>query len=136
MENKLQISREKDELSELIKLPTLSNMVWDFSEVPSAAQISLQSIHENARVLFNEHIQCHLKKPDSAEEFIRQGLEQLVDNCPFCGQGLEGADALIRSYQELFDLAYSQAIEKITNLRNTWAKWDPSADILRVKGVL
>ena len=135
IENKLQISREKDELSGLIKFSTLPSMGWDFSDVSSAAQINLQSIHEDARVLFNEHIQSHLKKPDTAEGFIRQGLEQLVDNCPFCGQSLEGADALIRTYQELFDLAHSQAIEKITGLRNTWAKWDPSADILRAKGV-
>jgi wobble nucleotide-excising tRNase len=135
IENKLQISREKDELSGLIKFSTLSSMGWDFSEVSGAAQINLQSIHEDARVLFNEHIQSHLKKPDTAEGFIRQGLEQLVDNCPFCGQSLEGADALIRTYQELFDLAHTQAIEKITGLRNTWVKWDPSADILRAKGI-
>jgi wobble nucleotide-excising tRNase len=135
IENKLKISREKDELSGLGKFPTLSNMGWDFSEVTDIAQINLQSIHEDARVLFNEHIQRHLKKPDTAEGFIRQGLEQLVDNCPFCGQSLEGADGLIRTYQELFDLAHKQAIEKINSLRNTWAKWDPSADILRVKGV-
>jgi len=135
IENKLQISREKDELSGLIKFSTLPSMGWDFSEVSSTAQINLQSIHEDARVLFNEHIQSHLKKPDTAEGFIRQGLEQLVDNCPFCGQSLEGADALIRTYQELFDLAHNQAIENITGLRNTWTKWDPSADILRAKGV-
>lgn len=135
IENMLQISLEKDELSGLVRFQTLSNMSWDFSEISDAAQINLQSIHEDARVLFDEHIQSHLKKPDSAEGFIRQGLEQLMDNCPFCGQSLEGADALIRTYQELFDLVHSQAIEKITALKNTWAKWDPSADILRVKGV-
>jgi wobble nucleotide-excising tRNase len=135
IENKLQISQEKDELSGLIKFSTLLSMGWDFSEVSEAAQTNLQSIHEDARALFNEHIQSHLKKPDTAEVFIRQGLEQLVDNCPFCGQSLESADALIRTYQELFDLAHSQAIETITGLRNTWAKWDPSADIFRVKGV-
>jgi len=135
IESKLQISREKDELSGLVKFPTLSNMSWNFSEVSGAANINLQSIHEDARALFNEHITNHLKKPDTAEGFIRQGLEQLVDNCPFCGQSLEGADALIRTYQELFDLAHSQAIEKIASIRNTWAKWDPSADIFRVKGV-
>lgn len=135
IEKKLQISREKDELSELIKFSTLPSMDWNFSEISNVAQINLQNIHEDARVLFNKHIQSHLKNPDTAEGFIRQGLEQLVDNCPFCGQSLEGADALIRTYQELFDLAHSQTIEKITGLRNTWAKWDPSADILRIKGV-
>lgn len=135
IENKLQISREKDELSGLVKFPTLSNMDWNFSEVSGAAQINLQSIHEDARILFNKHIQSHLKKPDAAEGFIRQGLEQLVDICPFCGQSLEDADALIRTYQELFDLTHSQVIEKIIRLKNIWAKWDPSADILRVKGV-
>ncbi|MFZ3070591.1 MAG: AAA family ATPase, partial [Anaerolineaceae bacterium] len=135
IENKLQISREKEELSGLVKFPTVSNISWDFSEILDAAQINLQSIHEDARVLFNEHIQSHLKKPDSAEGFIRQGLEQLVDNCPFCGQSLAGADVLIRTYQELFDLAHSQAIEKINAVKNTWVKWDPSAEILRIKGV-
>lgn len=135
IENKLQISREKDELSELVKFPILSNVGWDFSEVSGAAQIDFQSIHEDARVLLNEHIQSHMKKPDTAKGFIRQGLEQLVDNCPFCGQSMEGADGLIRTYQDFFDTAHSQAIEKITSLKTTWVNWDPSADILRVKGV-
>ena len=134
IENKLQISQEKDELAGLLEFSTLSNMSWNLLEISDAVQINLQSIHEDARALINEHIQSHMKKPDSAEGFIRQGLEQLVDNCPFCGQSLEGADALIHTYQELFDLAYSQAIGKIIELKNTWAKWDPSADILRVKG--
>lgn len=135
IDQNLLVSREKDELSGLVNFPVLSSMDWDFEKILEAIHINLQSIHEDARVLFNEHIQSHLKKPNSAESFIRQGLEQLVDNCPFCGQSLEGADVLIRTYQELFDLAHSQAIEKINALKNSWAKWDPSADILRIKGV-
>jgi wobble nucleotide-excising tRNase len=135
IEKKLQVSREKNELSELIKFPILSKLFWDFSEISDTAKINFQSIHKDARSFINEHIQSHLKKPDSAESFIRQGLDQLVDNCPFCGQSLEGADALIRTYQELFDLAHSQAIDKFTELKNTWTKWDPSADILRLKGI-
>src|SRR5690606_4466174 len=71
-ENKLQISREKDEMSGLIPFSTLPSVGWDFSDVSRAAQINIQSIHEDARVLFNEHMQGHLKKPDTAEGFIRQ----------------------------------------------------------------
>jgi wobble nucleotide-excising tRNase len=134
IDQNLLVSREKDELSGLANFPVLSSVDWDFENISEAIHINLQSIHEDARALVNEHIQSHLKKPDSAEGFIRQGLEQLVDNCPFCGQSLEGADALIRAYQELFDQAHSQAIDKIITLKSTWSKWDPSADILGIKG--
>lgn len=134
IDQKLLVSREKDELSGLANFPVLSGVDWDFENISEAIHINLQSIHEDARALVNEHIQSHLIKTDSAEGFIRLGLEQLVDNCPFCGQSLEGADALIRAYQELFDQAHSQAIDKIITLKSTWSKWDPSADILGIKG--
>jgi len=133
IESKLIVSQEKDELTALAKFSDLLVLNWDFSDILGAIIISFQSIHEDAQALIDDHIQSHLKNHDSAEGFIRQGLEQLVDTCPFCGQNMEKADVLIRAYQESFDQTHSQAIEKITALKTDWSTWDPSANILGSK---
>jgi wobble nucleotide-excising tRNase len=135
IESKLKVSQEKEDLTALAKFVSLPMLDWDFSTIHEAINQNFQSIHSEARARVDEHIKNHLKNQETAEVFIRQGLEQLVDICPFCGQDQGGAQGLIRAYQDSFDQTHSQAIEKINALKTTWSSWDPSASILGINSI-
>lgn len=127
------IIEDKKVLIDLSVFPTLSELDWDFSSIKKSLELTVESIHESAKKLIEDHINSHMKKKESAYEFLREGLDQTVNNCPFCGQSQKESEDLIDAYQKYFDKKYSDSINEIDQLRTTWSDWDPSAEILTLK---
>ena len=59
--------------------------------------------HETAEKQVLDHIEHNCRDKARANQFIREGLEQMREDCPFCGQDLGNAADLLAAYREYFD---------------------------------
>ena len=66
----------------------------------------LAAAHETAEKLVLEQIEKNISDKSLAKEFVRQGLELVQADCPFCGQDLKTAANLLEAYREFFDEAF------------------------------
>ena len=106
----------------LKKRPDLKPLEWKKHDFENALQQfnsvlgqSLQTCHEEAHRKVAEHIKNHFKGEQSAENWIRRGLETCQgEHCHFCGQVL-GDDALqlLEIYRRYFDISYQKHDEEV-----------------------
>ena len=135
IDRQILIIEEKNELTELANFPTISKLDWNFSPIEERLVLTIENIHEDIKKQIEDHINTHMKKKEAAYEFLREGLDQTVNVCPFCGQLLKESEDLIEAYHKYFDKKYNDSINKIDQLRDTWSQWDPSAEILSIRSV-
>ena len=125
---------EEEKLRKSADLNLLEQKSWDIlSKIRDVYSISFESVHVDAERQVKHHIQKHLAISNTAEPFIRQALDQIVDTCPFCGQSLDNAENLIRAYRRHFDEVYRQSIENIRSCSEELSEWNPSTEILLLK---
>ncbi|MFT6163742.1 MAG: wobble nucleotide-excising tRNase [Zhongshania aliphaticivorans] len=94
-----------------IKRRSLLNSVGtqvNFAEVcdsiNSVLASSLQNVHHESVLSLQQHMKNHVTNSVTFKGWASQGVSQIKDDCPFCGQTL-GADAqgLIAAYQQAFN---------------------------------
>jgi wobble nucleotide-excising tRNase len=95
---------------------------FDLSTAKSLATKILAAVNEVTQKKVLAHIDRNFKDKNQARQFIRQGLDLLHADCPFCGQDLRNAADLLKAYRELFDEAfrvYQQSLsQEVSSLRN------------------
>lgn len=78
---------------------------------------TVESIAADAERRVAEQIEVHLMG-DSGEGWLSEGLGYVIDNkCPFCGQNLDTAAAMMAAYRAYFGEAYENLRTQITALR-------------------
>ena len=95
---------------------------FDLSDTKALASQKLIAVHEAAEREVLAHIDRNFKDKSQARQFIRQGLEVMQKDCPFCGQEINNAGDLLKAYREFFDetfRAYQQTVvQQLTSLEN------------------
>jgi wobble nucleotide-excising tRNase len=100
-------SKESETQVRSLALPrALSAPAFDVGAVKAVAAQRLAAAHEEAEKRVLEHIDRNVKYKDQAKDFIRQGIDLLQVNCPFCGQDLTPASDLLSAYRDYFDDAF------------------------------
>jgi len=95
--------------------------------------LSFSSIHDEAEQLVKAHISRHTAKPNLADTFLQQALEQTLDTCPFCGQNLESAHDLLDAYRKYFDQSHRDSLEMIKKCLAEINQWNPRAELLQLE---
>ena len=65
---------------------------------------SLQNVHQESLVTLQVHMDQHVNNSAVFKGWASQGIAQIKDDCPFCGQTLsQNAQGLIAAYQQAFN---------------------------------
>lgn len=118
-------SKESEEVVQKLAHPKL--MVapqFDLSTTKELASKKLVAVHETAEKQVLAHIGRNFKDSIQARQFIRQGLDQIQADCPFCGQDLKNAAGLLKAYREFFDEAFRRYQEEIAEQVDSFEKWN------------
>jgi len=96
--------------SELIPIRWESQFTKQKADLDSVLFRSIETHHEEARKVLEEHTANHFRDPQGAERWIREGLDQNKGEiCQFCGQKLQiDAMRLIEIYRQSFDEEYQK----------------------------
>jgi wobble nucleotide-excising tRNase len=89
----------------------------------------LAAAHEAAEKRVLAHINRNFKNKAQAKEFIRQGLDLVQADCPFCGQDLKSAADLLKAYREFFDDVFRKYQQNLALQAGTLAKWNLDNDL-------
>ena len=87
------------------------------------------AIHEAAEKLILTHIDRNFKQKDQAKEFIRQGIDLVQADCPFCGQSLKDAAELLQAYHEYFYETLRTYQSDLKKKAETFADWNLENDL-------
>lgn len=96
---------------------------FDLTTTKTFAAKNLAAAHEAAEKHVLVHIDRNFKDETQARHFIRQGLDQMLADCPFCGQDLNNAADLLKAYRQFFDetfRTYQQDIDKQVAALQKW----------------
>lgn len=79
------------------------------SQINTVLTSSLQNVHQDSLGVLKRHMDKHVGNVSEFKGWAAQGLVQIKDDCPFCGQVLS-ADAitLISSYQQAFNAEFDR----------------------------
>jgi len=78
---------------------------------------TFRNVTADAEQRVAEHIACHAMQA-RGETWLTEGLRYVAsDECPFCGQGLDGVD-LIQAYSSFFSREYRALRDEVTGLSN------------------
>lgn len=81
-------------------------------EINECLATSMEEAHTDAKVLVQAHME-HLKEQNGFKGWASSGLTHLDENCPFCGQELQGDSLeLIESYKVAFNEAFSNFLKE------------------------
>ncbi len=93
-------SKESETQVRVLGYPrAVSAPAFDLSAARILAGQELAAAHEAAESRVLAHIDRNFKQKGAAQEFIRQGLDLVQADCPFCGQDLKDAADLFRAYR-------------------------------------
>ena len=107
----------------------LSAIVFDLSSAKTLAAQKLAAAHEEAEKRVLTHIDRNFKNKAQAKEFIRQGLDLMQADCPFCGQNLRNAADLLKAYREFFDDAFRTYQQNLALQAGALARWNLDNDL-------
>ena len=107
----------------------LSALVFDLSSAKTLAAQKLAAAHEAAEKRVLAHIDRNFKNKGQAKGFIRQGLDLVQADCPFCGQALKNAADLLKAYSEFFDDAFRTYQQNLALLVGSLTKWNLDNDL-------
>lgn len=80
---------------------------------------NVQIIHQSSLLSLQAHIANHVNNPAAFKGWANQGVNQVKDTCPFCGQDLApDAQNLIASYQQAFNEEFERFNEKTRQTLN------------------
>jgi len=98
--------------------------VFDLSTAKTLAGKKLAAVHEEAEKQVLAHIDRNFKAAEQARTFIRQGVDLMTADCPFCGQDLKGAAALLKAYQEFFDDSFRNYQAQVSQQGRALNRWN------------
>ena len=107
----------------------ISAPTYDVLASKSLVAQKLAAAHEAAEKRVLAHIDRNIKKKSPAKEFIRQGLDLVQADCPFCGQDLKSAADLLKAYREFFDDVFRKYQQNLALQAGSLAKWNLDNDL-------
>lgn len=123
-------SKESETQIRLLGYPrAVSAPAFDLSAAKTLAGQKLAAVHEAAETRVLAHIDRNFKQKGQAREFIRQGLDLVQADCPFCGQDLKDAADLLRAYREFFDDAFRTYQRNLEENAEAFANWNLDNDL-------
>jgi wobble nucleotide-excising tRNase len=102
---------------------------FDLSSSGALAAKKLAAAHEAAEKQVIAHIDRNFKDKAQARQFIRQGLDLMQADCPFCGQDLKNAADLLKIYREFFNEAFRAYQQGVAQQITALAKWNLDNDL-------
>jgi len=99
------------------------------NELMALVAKKLAAAHETAEKRVLAHIDQNFKNKAQAKEFIRQGLDLVQADCPFCGQDLKSAADLLNAYREFFDEAFRTYQQNLALQAGALARWNLDNDL-------
>ena len=102
----------------------MSAPTYDVLALKSLVAQKLAAAHEAAEKRVLAHIDRNFKNKAAAKEFIRQGLDLVQADCPFCGQDLKSATDLLKAYREFFDDAFRKYQQNLASQAVALANWN------------
>ncbi len=70
---------------------------------------SLQNVHQGSLESLQNHMTNHVNNSATFKGWASQGVAQIKDDCPFCGQALSAdAQSLISAYQQAFNAEFDR----------------------------
>lgn len=118
-------SKESEEVVQKLGQPRLvAAPLFDLSTTKELAGKKLVAVHEDAEKQVLAHIGRNFKNSTQARQFIRQGLDLIQADCPFCGQDLKNAADLLRAYRDFFDEAFRRYQEGVAGKIASLEKWN------------
>lgn len=111
LKNNIKDIRSRKEPGFLNQNAELSIFIEDFNSILKS---SIEQVHEEVRDKVLNHIKNNTQNLEAAQSWIYKGLDHIKDDeCPFCGQDLDGAIELIELYKKFFDPSYKKRMEEI-----------------------
>ena len=81
---------------------------------------SIENVHQNSLVTLQNHMATHVNNPATFKGWASQGVAQIKDDCPFCGQVLSAdAQGLIVAYQHAFNGEFDKFNNQIRQTLNS-----------------
>jgi len=102
----------------------ITTPTFDLSTTITLAMKKLAAAHEAAEKRVLEHIDKNTSDKNRAKQFIRQGLDLLQVDCPFCGQDLKTAADLLEAYREFFDDAFRTFQTELNQTAAALGNWN------------
>lgn len=101
---------------------TQVNFTQVCSSINAVLASSLQNVHQDSLVSLQKHMTNHVNNSATFKGWAGQGLTQIKDDCPFCGQVLSAdAQSLIAAYQQAFNSEFdkfnNETRQSLNNLR-------------------
>lgn len=126
-------SKETETQVRALSFPrTIATPTFDLSTAKTLATKKLAAAHEAAEKLVLEHIDRNIADKSRAREFIRQGLDLVQADCPFCSQDLKNAADLLEAYREFFDDAFRTFQTDLNNSGESLTNWNVENELTRL----
>lgn len=123
-------SKESEGVVQGLSFPKkLGAPLFDLSTAGSLAAKKLSAAHEVAEKQVLSHIDRNFKDKTLARQFIRQGLDLVQAECPFCGQDLKNAADLLKAYREFFDEVFRAYQRDVAQQAVAVVKWNLDNDL-------
>ncbi len=103
---------------------TIATPTFNVLAAKTLATKKLASVHESAEKLVLEHINKNFSDKNLAKQFIRQGLDLVQTDCPFCGQNLKMAADLLEAYRAFFDDAFRTFQTELSQAASSLDNWN------------
>lgn len=85
------------------------NYASECDSINTVLATNLQNIHEDSLASLQNHVTNHVNNSATFKGWASQGIAQVKDDCPFCGQALStDAQNLITAYQQVFDAEFDR----------------------------
>ena len=118
-------SKESEEVVQKLGHPQrMAAPSFDLSTSKELAGKKLVAVHETAERQVLAHIDRNFKDGTQARQFIRQGLDLIQADCPFCGQDIKNATGLLNAYREFFDEAFRSYQEEVADTVASLERWN------------
>lgn len=102
----------------------LSVPFFDLSVLKAIAAQKVAVAHEQAEKRLLSHIARNFRDQVHAKDFIRQGLDLVQADCPFCGQDLKNAADLLAAYRQYFDDSFRAYQQRLVQQAESFTKWN------------
>lgn len=120
---------KKQTVPQIISVPDLP---FSFEQIRSSMSVSIEGIGQEYLKMVEDHI---LKLNEagmiSSLAWINSGLMTNKDNCPFCGQNIDGVE-LVKGYNHFFSKAYQDASKAILQTKEQLDRFNVANYVLQL----
>ncbi|NQV17459.1 MAG: AAA family ATPase [Armatimonadetes bacterium] len=92
--------------------------------------------HKKAKKEVEKYKEKYFKNKDEAETFIKVGVKNYKEECPFCHKELNDRKDLLEIYKNYFDDSYDDFIKSINKEYESLYSWNIEVDIEKLKNTL